>query len=84
MSPAMVLAVLAHPSLWATALRQVTRLAPAGWWRRAPYVPLPDPAYMRFRMVTAYGGAGDAVAEPEDLLTYLRWCRAWPGVTTRR
>jgi hypothetical protein len=84
MSVSMVLAVLAHPSLWPTAVRQVALLAPSGWWRRAPYVPLPDPAYLRFRMVTAYGGDGDRGAEPEDLLTYLRWCRAWPGVTARR
>jgi len=83
-SPAMVLAVLAHPSLWPTALRQVLVLSPSGWWRRPPFVPLPDPGYMRFRMVTAYGGSGDRTAEPADLLTYLRWCRAWPGATSRR
>lgn len=80
----MVVAVLAHPSLWPTALRQVVLLAPNGWWRRAPFVPVPDAAYLRFRMVTAYGGDGARAAEPEDLLTYLRWCRAWPGATNRR
>lgn len=83
-SAAMVMAVLAHPTLWPTALRQAFVLAPTGWWRRAPYVPLPDPAYMSFRMVTAYGGDGSQVADPQDLLTYLRWCRAWPGATSRR
>jgi hypothetical protein len=30
-------------------------------------------------METAYGGAGDAEPAPEDLVTYLRWCRAFPG-----
>ncbi|MEI7887714.1 MAG: hypothetical protein WCJ04_09995 [Actinomycetes bacterium] len=79
----MFLAVLSHPSLWAVALRQMLYLAPQGWWRRAPFVPVPDAAYMRFRMVTAYGGDGSTAAEPEDLITYLRWCRAWPAATSR-
>jgi len=74
-------ALLAHPSLWGTAVRQVLVLAPAGWWRRAPHLPLPDPAYMRFRMQTAYG---DPTHEPEpaDVVTYLHWCRAWPALTS--
>jgi len=76
-------AVVRRPDLWSTALRQVARLAPAGWWRRAPYLPLPDPTYLRFRMVTAYGGQG---GEPEaaDVVTYLHWCKAWPEVTSGR
>jgi len=75
------IAVLRHPSLWVTALRQVARLAAPGWWHRAPFLPLPDPAYLRFRLVTAYGGAG-AEPAPDDLVTYLHWCRAWPEVTS--
>jgi hypothetical protein len=74
-----VLAVLPHPSLWSTGLRQARRLARPGWWRRPPFVPLPAPDYLRFRMETAYGGAGDQAPTPEDLVTYLRWCRAFPG-----
>ena len=73
------LAVLPHPSLWAVALRQAGRLASSGWWRHAPFLPLPDPEYLRFRMETAYGGAGDQLPDPEDLVTYLRWCRNWPS-----
>lgn len=79
----MIRVVLGHPSLWPTAIRQMFFLAPSGWWRRAPFLPLPDAAYLRFRMVTAYGGDGTAVAQPDDLLTYLRWCRAWPAATSR-
>lgn len=75
------LAVLRHPSLWVTAVRQMGRLAPEGWWHRVPFLPLPDRDYMRFRVITAYGGDGTRAPEPEDLLTYLRWCRAWPVVT---
>lgn len=75
-----LLALVRHPSLWWTALVTAVRLVPDGWWRRRPFLPVPDRGYVRFRMVTAYGGDGTAPPEPEDLLTYLRWCRAWPRV----
>ena len=68
-----VLRLLAHPGLWPTALRQATRLARRGWWRRPPFLPLPDRGYLRFRLETAYGD--DGVADPGDLVAYLRWCR---------
>jgi hypothetical protein len=68
-------AVARHPSLWRVAARQVFVLAAPGWWRRRPFLPLPSPDYLRFRLQTAYGGAGDRLPEPGDLVTYLRWCR---------
>jgi hypothetical protein len=67
------LLVLRRPSLWATALRQAKRLARPGWWRHAPFLPLPDAGYLRFRLETQYGA--DAPPEPRDLVTYLEWCR---------
>jgi len=79
----LVLALVSHPELWPTALRTALRLAPPGWWRRAPRLPVPDPAYLRFRYVTAYGGAGDGPPDPTDLVAYLQWCRAWPEVIAR-
>jgi hypothetical protein len=69
-------ALLAHPRLWSTGVRQVAVLARPGWWRRPPFLPLPDADYLRFRLETAYGGLGDRSLEPEDLVAYLRWCRA--------
>jgi hypothetical protein len=72
---AAVRAVGGHPSLWPTAVRQVLVLAAPGWWRRRPFLPLPSRDYLRFRLQTAYGGAGDRPPEPDDLVTYLRWCR---------
>jgi len=73
-------AVARHPSLWTTAVRQVLRLAPPGWWRHRPFLPLPDPSYLGFRLQTAYG---DPTRPPatDDVIAYLRWCRAWPKVT---
>lgn len=68
--------MLAHPSLWSTAVIQLGRLAPRGWWRRTPFLPLPDAAYLRFRLQTQYG---DPDREPAaaDLVSYLRWCRRY-------
>ena len=56
-------------------MTQLIRLAAPGWWRRPPFVPLPDPAYLRFRLETAYGD--DREPEPADVITYLHWCREW-------
>lgn len=69
-------AVAVRPSLWATAVRQVLVLAAPGWWRRRPFLPLPDPAYLRFRLITQYGDA-EHPPTPGDLVEYLRWCRAY-------
>jgi hypothetical protein len=78
MGPA-AMAVLVRPGLWATAVVQLFRLAPGGWWRRWPPVPAPDPAYLRFRLQTQYG---DPSREPEaaDLVAYLEWCRGYGKV----
>ena len=73
-------ALFAHPGLWGTAVRQVLVLATNGWWKRSPYLPLPDAAYLRFRLQTAYGDP-DHDPEPHDVISYLHWCRAWPKVT---
>ncbi|MFM7616846.1 MAG: hypothetical protein ACKO72_05225 [Actinomycetes bacterium] len=68
-----VTAVLAHPSLWPTAIGQAWRLAPAGWWRRPPFLPRPDEGYLAFRLETQYGR--DAAPAAADVVSYLRWCR---------
>lgn len=70
-------AVLRRPGLWGTALRQARILAAPGWWRRPPFVPVPPADYLRFRLQTAYGGAGTGPVDPADLVAYLRWCRSW-------
>ena len=66
-------AVLVRPRLWFTAWRQVLRAIPRDWWRRAPHLPVPDRAYVRFRLETAYGA--NAQPDVEDVLRYLEWCR---------
>jgi hypothetical protein len=69
-------AVVVRPWLWPTALMQLLVLAPTGWWRRAPHLPVPDRDYFRFRMQTMYGDASHR-PEGEDLVTYLNWCRRY-------
>ena len=61
--------MLKHPGLWMTAMR-------VGWRLRL----FPDPAYMKFRMVTMYGDA-DTQPRSHDLITYLQWCKAWGRIT---
>jgi hypothetical protein len=44
------------------------------WWRRAPFVPLPDAAYLEWRLHTAYG---DELTLPpvEDVVRFAQWRR---------
>jgi hypothetical protein len=79
MSGAVVWAVVRRPSLWGTAVVQMFRLAPTGWWRHWPFLPRPSAEYLDFRYVTQYGGdhGAQAPAETQDVLDYLRWCKDW-------
>ncbi len=71
-SLAAVGAVLARPRLWRAAGRQARALVAPGWWRRRPFLPVPDRAWLRFRMTTAYGDP-DAPVVIDDLLDWLAW-----------
>jgi hypothetical protein len=80
-------AVMPRPRLWCSAAAAVVRLAKRGWWRRAPFLPLPGDAYWQFRLVTAYGGDGngpgvaggegekDKVLREADVVAFLEWCQ---------
>jgi hypothetical protein len=69
-------AVARRPHLWATAVRQARRTARPGWWRRPPFLPVPERDYLHFRLVTQYGGTDEPPA-PGDVVDYLEWCREW-------
>lgn len=73
-------ALLTRPDLWVVAVTQLFALARPGWWRRPPFLPLPSSSYLRFRLQTAYGDAREP--EPEDLVNYLHWCKAWSQVSS--
>ena len=63
---------LVRPPLAIDLVRVAWRFRARGWWRRPPFLPVPDRAYVRWRMYTAYGDA-DAVPPAEDLVRYARW-----------
>ncbi len=69
-------AVAMRPALWPIAVRQMRRTAAPGWYRRAPFLPIPTGNYLRFRLVTQYG---DPNHRPEamDVVNYLSWCKQW-------
>jgi hypothetical protein len=71
-----VRAVLRRPALWPTAARVYVAHVPDRWWVRRPFVPVPDRAWLRFRLQTQYGDA-EAVPAPADLVTWLEWSRRW-------
>jgi hypothetical protein len=78
---AVVFAVLRRPTLWPTALRQALRLVPRRWWAERSHLPLPDPDYLRFRTLTAAGGAGRGAPDADEVVAWLRWSRSWPAVS---
>ncbi len=45
-----------------------------GWYRSAPFLPLPPAEYVRWRMYTAYGDE-HAVPPVSDVLRVARWRR---------
>ena len=70
----MTLALSLRPSLWLTACRQAHRLAGRGWGWRPPFLPVPAPAYARFRALTQYGEP-DRSPGVADVVTWLAWAR---------
>ncbi len=42
------------------------------WWRRAPYLPIPDDAYWRFRLST-FDGSPTARLDPREVVEAARW-----------
>lgn len=63
---------LVNPALAIDLVRVAWRFRRRGWWHRPPFLPLPDAAYVRWRMHTAYGAA-DAIPPAADLIRYARW-----------
>ena len=66
--------IIRRPTLWPEALRALVAFTPSGWWRTAPFLPVPRRAYVRWRMQTAYGSS-DAVPAPAELVQFLQWRR---------
>ena len=66
--------VLVRPRLWLTALVTARGHVRSRWWRRPPFLPLPDPRWIEFRLETAYGSTETPLLV-EDIVGYLEWCK---------
>lgn len=65
---------LINPRLAVDLLRMAWSFRRRFWWRTAPFLPVPDPVYLRWRMYTAYGSE-DAVPPIDDIVRFARWRR---------
>ncbi len=70
---------LASPQLGLDLLRTAWAFRRRGWWRRLPFLPLPDRTYLRWRMYTAYASE-DAVPPAADVIGFARWRRETMGL----
>jgi hypothetical protein len=64
-----------RPQLLLELVRVAWRFRSNDWYRRFPFLPVPDPTYLRWRMYTAYGDY-DAVPPVTDVERYARWASA--------
>jgi hypothetical protein len=67
-----LVALLRRPALWGAAASTILSLAPAGWWKRPPFLPIPDEELVTWRLTTAYGTA-ETTLDEDDLVAYLEW-----------
>lgn len=61
-----------RPSLALALVRVSWRFRNRYWYRRFPFVPIPDREYVRWRMDTAYGSP-DAMPSAAEIERYARW-----------
>lgn len=61
-----------HPRLAVNLIRIAWRFRSNTWYRHFPFLPIPDPTYLRWRMYTAYGDY-NAVPPVTDVERYARW-----------
>jgi hypothetical protein len=63
---------LVDPKLGLNLVTVAWRFRKRDWYRHAPFIPIPDPVYLKWRMYTTYGDF-DAVPEPDEVVRYARW-----------
>lgn len=67
-----LLLALRRPRLWPALLSAAWAFRPRNWYRKAPFLPLPSKAYMRWRLETAYGEP-DAVPPADEIARFVTW-----------
>ncbi|HZA98019.1 MAG TPA: hypothetical protein VE399_04525 [Gemmatimonadales bacterium] len=68
-----------NPRLGVDLLKTAWAFRRRRWWARAPFLPLPDRDYLRWRMYTAYADE-NAVPPPDDVVRFARWRRETMGL----
>lgn len=61
-----------HPSDARLLLVALWRMRTTRWWRRPPFLPLPDRAYWRFRLSTATGSSSGSPSVRE-MVEFAKW-----------
>lgn len=85
----LAIAIAKRPHLWVAALSASRSLARKNWWLMPPFLPVPDPDWLSFRLVTAYGtdeSSSDPIVRNQrvaDVLTWLEWRRQFAQATRR-
>jgi hypothetical protein len=69
---------LLNPRLGLDLLRTAWAFRRRRWWAQPPFLPLPDRAYLRWRMYTAYADE-NAVPPLDDVVRFARWRRETMG-----
>lgn len=65
-------AIARRPDLWWAAASLAVKHRRDGWWRRAPYLPVPDASWLAFRRETAFADP-EGLPTPHELTEYLEW-----------
>ena len=68
----LALRTIRRPRLGIDLLKIAWRFRSREWYKRFPFIPLPDPTYLRWRMYTAYGDY-NAIPSARDVERYARW-----------
>ena len=72
----LTLRALVNPRVALDLLTLAWAMRRRGWATQPPFLPLPPPEYLRWRMYTAYGDE-NAVPPVRDVLRFARWRRSF-------
>jgi hypothetical protein len=70
----LVLHAVVNPRLAVDLVRLAWSVRARAWYRHPPFLPLPPPEYIQWRMFTAYGDEA-AIPPVEDVVRFARWRR---------
>lgn len=79
LTAALTLRAIVNPRLALDLLKTAWAFRRRRWYAQFPFLPLPDQAYLRWRMYTAYGDE-TAVPPVMDVVRFARWRRETMGL----